>query len=76
MAAKTKIKAKCKHPNTCVFPKLYDEDAVKFYSEGNNYGMKVKFKAENDLGMKCNMTAIVIFRMEKGKPTFILVEVN
>ncbi len=75
MYAKELIKKKCKYPSTCVFPKLYNQDAVRFFYENGYHGMGVTFKSENSLGQKCNMKAVVIFEWKNGKPKFVSVDV-
>lgn len=75
MYAKEAIKKKCKYPSTCEFPKLYNTDAVKFYTQDGYHGLGVTFKAENSFGQKCNTRAIVIFEWKNGKPKFVSVEV-
>lgn len=75
MYAKEAIKKKCKYPSTCEFPKLYNTDAVKFYTQDGYHGLGVTFKAENSFGQKCNTKAVVIFEWKNGKPKFVSVEV-
>lgn len=75
MYAKEAIKKKCKYPSTCEFPKLYNTDVVKFYTQDGYHGLGVTFKAENTFGQKCNTRAVVIFEWKNGKPKFVSVEV-
>lgn len=75
MYAKDVIKGKCKYPSTCEFPKLYDTSSVRFYSDSGYYGLGVTFKAQNALGQKCNMKAVLIFEWKNGRPRFVSVDV-